>query len=188
VPPSGRAASFEIRLHRSTLRPWRADDADALARHANEREVWRNMRDAFPYPYTLADARRFIAMASALTPEQLFAIVVDGEAVGGIGVAPMTDVYRRCGEIGYWLAKSHWNRGIVGEAAAAITAYAFDALELVRVQTGVFAWNTASMRVLDKCGYERECVQRRAAFKDGSFVDLVLYAKLRPEPGPVLTA
>jgi len=173
----------EIPLERCTLRPWRADDAPALARNANDREVWRNMRDAFPHPYTLREAHAWLETALGTRPVRLFAIDCEGEAVGGIGIGVFTDVYRRTGEIGYWLAQKHWNRGIVSEAVGAITTYAFGALDLERVQSGVFAWNPASMRVLEKCGYEREGVQRRAAFKDGRFVDLVLYARLRPEPG-----
>jgi RimJ/RimL family protein N-acetyltransferase len=171
---------MEMRLERCTLRPWRADDAPALARNANDREIWRNMRDVFPHPYTLRDAREWIEATLAASPVRAFAIDVAGEAVGGIGIGVFSDVYRRTGEIGYWLARAHWNRGIVSEAVGAITTYAFGPLDLARVQTGVFAWNPASMRVLEKCGYEREGVQRRAAFKDGGFVDLVLYARLRP--------
>lgn len=172
---------MEIRLERCTLRPWREDDAAALARHANDREVWRNLRDAFPHPYTLEHAQKFLASARAQAPVRFLAIEIGGEAAGGIGITPLSDVYRRCGEIGYWLARSHWNRGIVTEAARAMTEYAFGPLDLVRVQTGVFAWNTASMRVLEKCGYEREGLQRNGAFKDGQLVDLVLFGKVRPE-------
>src|SRR5262245_11534057 len=138
-------ADVVFRLERSMLRPWRADDAASLARHANDREVWRNLRDAFPHPYQLEDARAFLGMVREASPVRFFAIEVGGEAAGGIGIGPLADVYRRSGEIGYWLARSYWNRGIVSEAAHAITEYAFGALDLVRVQTGIFAWNTASM-------------------------------------------
>jgi RimJ/RimL family protein N-acetyltransferase len=170
-----------LALERCTLRPWRAEDAQSLALHANDREVWRNMRDAFPHPYTLADAHRWLAMARDMQPTTFLAIEVDGAAVGGIGISPQTDVNRRSGEIGYWLGRSFWNRGITTEAVRAITEDAFTRLDLVRVFTGIFAWNAASQRVLEKCGYEREGVQRRAAFKDGSLVDCVLYARLRPK-------
>ena len=172
---------MELRLKHSTLRPWRANDAAALVKHANNRKVWRNLRDAFPHPYTLANAHAWLAAAAIMDPLRFFAIEIDGEAVGGIGIGPLEDVYSRSGEIGYWLAEPYWNRGIVSEAARAITEYAFGPLDLVRVQTGIFAWNSASMRVLEKCGYVREGVQKRAVFKDGEFADCVLYARLRPE-------
>jgi len=171
----------EFELDTCRLRPWRPADAEALARHANEREVARNMRDAFPHPYTLADAEKWLAHVCPVRPVRFFAIDVAGEAVGGAGIAPLEDIYRRAGEIGYWLAKPFWNRGIVSEAVQALTDYAFTALDLARVQTGVLAWNVGSIRVLEKCGYEREGLQKRGAFKDGQFVDLVLFAKLRDE-------
>lgn len=170
---------MELALRTCTLRAWRAEDAEALARNANEREIARNMRDAFPHPYTLEHAQRWLAENSSARPVRLFAIDVEGEAVGGAGIGALGDVYRRGGEIGYWLAKRLWNRGITSEAVDALTRYAFTTLDLARVQTGVLAWNVASMRVLEKCGYEREGVQRRGAFKDGQFVDLVLFARLR---------
>ena len=120
-------------------------------------------------------------MAVETAPRRFLAIVVGGEAAGGIGVTPFNDVYRHSCEIGYWLGRSQWNRGIVSEAVQAVTEYAFGPLDLARVQTAIFEWNGASMRVMEKCGYEREGVQRRGAFKDGRFVDCVLYARLRPE-------
>jgi RimJ/RimL family protein N-acetyltransferase len=168
-------------LTSARVRPWRVEDAESLARHANDREVWRNMRDLFPHPYDLAAARAWLARVVPERPVRMFSIEVEGEAAGGIGVTPFTDVYRRGGEIGYWLGRAHWNRGIVSEALRAVTAYAFETLDLVRVEAAAFAWNPASMRALEKAGYAREGVRQRGAFKDGQFVDCVLYARLRVE-------
>ena len=67
------------------MRSWRPSDVDALAQHANNRNIWINLRDRFPHPYTKRDARAFIRAARAQRPETAFAIVVDGEAGGGIG-------------------------------------------------------------------------------------------------------
>lgn len=173
---------MEWQLANARVRPWRIEDAESVARHADDHEVARNMRDAFPHPYTLAHAQRWLANAVGVRPVRHFAIEVADEAAGGIGISPLTDIYRRSGEIGYWLARRHWNRGIVSAAVEAITEYAFTTLDLARVQTGILAWNTGSARVLEKCGYEREGLQKRGAWKDGQFVDLVLYAKLRPDP------
>lgn len=171
----------EFRLQHALVRPWRSADAQALTRHADDRGVWRNMRDLFPHPYGLENAREWLANVVPVQPVRMFAIEVEGESAGGIGVTPLSDVYRRGGEIGYWLGRAHWNRGIASEAVAAITAYAFETLELVRLEAAVFAWNPASMRVLERCGYRREGVRRHGAFKDGEFVDCVLYARLKAE-------
>src|SRR5262245_58241548 len=116
---------MEIRLARCTLRPWRRGDEEALVRGANNREVWRNLRDAFPHPYTLADAVAWIDRClQAETPRGL-AIEVRGEARGSIGVFPLEDVHRRSAEIGYWLAEEEWGRGIMTEAVEAMTERAF---------------------------------------------------------------
>ena len=75
--------------HRSSekcvLRSWRWTDAEPVQRHANSRQVWRNLLDGFPSPYTVRDARRWLIHALAMSPETAFAIESDGEAVGGIG-------------------------------------------------------------------------------------------------------
>ena len=76
---------MEFELSKSRLRPWLPGDEQSLVRHANNRKVWRNLRDAFPHPYTLADARQWIQIANPSPPITNFAIIVDGAAVGGIG-------------------------------------------------------------------------------------------------------
>jgi RimJ/RimL family protein N-acetyltransferase len=83
------------------------------------------MRDLFSSPYTSDDAHRFIAMATGPAPNILLAIEVQGEAVGGIGIHPLEDVYRGTGEIGYWLAEPFWGSGIVTDAVRAIIPVAF---------------------------------------------------------------
>ena len=168
-----------LHLERCTLRPWHVDDAASFARHADDREVWRNMRDVFPHPCAAEHAQRWLERACAAEAGRAFAIEVEGEAVGEIGITPLTDVHRRTGELFYWLGRAVWNRGIATEVVRAFTEHAFTVLDLVRVQATVYEWNPASMRVLEKCGYERESTKRRAALKDGRFVDCIEYARLR---------
>lgn len=170
---------MEINLQRSTLREWREGDEDSLVRHANNRAVWRNLRDAFPHPYTLSDARNWIKLANPSRPVANFAIVVDGHAVGGIGLILREDVNRRSAEIGYWLGEEYWGRGIATEALQAVTDYAFQNFDLCRIYAGVFEWNPASMRVLEKAGYELECRLRKNVTKDGKNIDELIYTVLR---------
>jgi len=141
--------------------------------------IWRNLRDAFPHPYTLANAQHWIRSANPATPVTNFAIVVDGIAVGGIGLVLKDDVFRRSAEIGYWHGEEYWGRGIVTEAVRAVTDYAFATFDLCRVYAGVFEWNPASMRVLEKAGYEYECRMRKSVVKDGEIIDELIYAIVR---------
>jgi ribosomal-protein-alanine N-acetyltransferase len=172
--------TVELTLSRCTLRPWRRGDEPALVRHANNRNVSRNLRDRFPYPYTAADAAEWIARASDQSRPTSFAIVVDGEPVGGIGIELGTDVFRRSAEIGYWLGEPFWGRGLATEALRALTDYAFVHFDLCRLEAGVFDWNPASARVLEKAGYVLEGRSRLAVTKDGRTGDRLVYALVRP--------
>lgn len=164
-----------------SLRPFRSSDAPSFSKHANNRNVSKNLRDAFPFPYRLEDAHGFIEKFSAEQPRGLVrCIEVEGEAVGGIGVHPLDDVYRRSAELGYWLGEPFWGRGIATAAVRAISEAAFvKDRELVRIQASVFGWNPSSARVLEKAGFAREGVLRQSVFKDGVLADSYLYARVR---------
>ncbi|MBI1852807.1 MAG: GNAT family N-acetyltransferase [Planctomycetes bacterium] len=169
-----------IQLERCAVRTWRMSDAESLARHANNRKVWLNLRDGFPHPYGLPDARRFIRAALARDPETWFAIAVDDQAIGGIGFSLHTDVERVSAEIGYWIGESFWGRGITTEALRAVTAHAVVKHQLTRIFAVPYEWNPASCRVLEKAGYVLEGRMRRSAIKDGKVIDQFLYAYVVP--------
>lgn len=172
----------ELRGGLSSLRPFRRGDEDDLVRHADDREVWRGVKDRFPHPYTRADAEEWISRClEEGEPTRTFAIAVDGQVVGCIGLETRGDIYRLGAELGYWLGRAFWGRGIVTEAVGLVTEHAFEALELIRVQAGVYDWNPASARVLEKNGYVREGRLRKAVIKDGRVGDLLLYAKVRED-------
>ena len=171
----------QMTLKLCEVRSWRAADAEPLARHANNRNIWMNLRDAFPYPYSARDAREFIKSTRARTPETLFAIAVDGEAVGGVGFVLHHDVERVSAEIGYWLAEPFWGRGIATDALCGVTDYAITTHALTRIYAVPFAWNAGSCRVLEKAGYVLEATLRRSAIKDGVITDQKQYAFVVPE-------
>ena len=167
---------MQLMLKTCDVRSWRTSDAESLLRHANNRNIWLNLRDAFPHPYTKHDARAYIRSVRERTPETTFAIAVDDEAVGSVGFVLRTDVERVSAEIGYWLAEPFWGRGIATEALAALTQYAIVAHGLTRIYALPFAWNLASCRVLEKAGYVLEARLRRSAIKDGEITDQMQYA------------
>jgi RimJ/RimL family protein N-acetyltransferase len=169
----------EILLGHLLLREWRRGDEAWLVRHANNPKVAQNLRDRFPHPYTLDDANRWIAHASAEDPVTNFAIVADGEAVGGIGVLRQQDVDRRSVEIGYWLGEAYWGRGFATDAVCAVTEYAFANFDICRIYATVFESNPASVRVLEKAGYTCEGRLRNAVTKDGRTMDSLLYALVK---------
>jgi [ribosomal protein S5]-alanine N-acetyltransferase len=161
------------------LRDWTARDAPSLVRYADNPRIAATLRDAFPSPYTLEDAQRFIALATSPGPHRFLAIEVDSVACGGIGIHPLDDVHRRTAEIGYWLAEPYWGRGIVTGAVRAFVPVAFHGSGITRLQAGIFANNPASMRVLEKCGFTLEAVHRNAVTKNGVTMDEMMYVLLR---------
>lgn len=165
----------------STVRSWRTSDVPSLVKHANNANIARQLRDRFPHPYTAADARRFIEGVTSARPVTTFAIDVDGEAVGGIGFSPGSDVERYSAEIGYWLAEPFWGRGIASDAVRVVSQYAFDKCNVLRLFALPFADNARSTRVLEKAGYTREAILRSSSVKAGIPRDQALYALINPE-------
>lgn len=170
---------MEMKLATCTVRSHLWSDREALVRHANNRKISINLRDRFPYPYTMADARNFLESVVGQKPETSFAIVVDGEAVGGIGLTLQSDVGYRSAEIGYWLGEDYWGRGIATEVLTAMTEYAFAKFDLCRLFAHVFEWNPASARVLEKAGYTYEGRLRKSVTKEGRTIDQLMYAMVR---------
>lgn len=160
------------------IRDWRHSDAPALARHANNPRVWANLRDRFPSPYTLDEAEAWVRHCTRVTPATDFAIAVEGEAIGGIGVVLQHDVERTGAETGFWLGEAWWGRGIMTAAVSAFAPWALEHYRLTRLYAHVFEFNTASARVLEKAGFILEGRLRKAAVKQGRVIDQFLYARV----------
>jgi RimJ/RimL family protein N-acetyltransferase len=167
---------MHVVLKACEIRSWRPNDLEPLVTHANNRNIWLNLRDRFPHPYTARDGQAFLKHMRDQRPETAFAIAVNGEAAGSIAFQLGGDVERVSAEIGYWLGQPFWGRGIATEALVAITEYAVATHGLTRVFAVPFASNTRSCRVLEKAGYVLEGRLRRSAVKDGVITDQLQYA------------
>ncbi len=140
------------------VRDWRAGDRAALLQYANNRRVWRNLKNRFPHPYTAADADAWLALARTDPQRTGWAIDVNGIAVGGIGLVPGEDVHAKSAHIGYWLGEPYWGRGIMTDAVRAVSGHALAVLGFRR----------------------REAVLKKSIFKDGQLIDCMLYSRLAP--------
>ena len=161
------------------LRELLDSDLQKLSEYANNKKVAINLRDAFPNPYTLEDAKRFKAMIETRKPKTFFAIEFKGEYVGNISLLMGTDVYRRSAELGYFIGEPFWNQGIATAAVKIITNWGFNNLDIVRIHTGVFDFNKASQRVLEKCGYIKEAVFKKSVCKNNMIYDEIRYAIIK---------
>ncbi|MBZ5535656.1 MAG: GNAT family N-acetyltransferase [Acidobacteriia bacterium] len=170
---------MEIPIDPWKLRSFEITDVVALVKYANNWKVARNLWDSFPHPYTTEDALGWIHYALAKKPETHFAIASPNEVIGGIGFYPQRDIYRQSAEIGLWVGEPFWGKGIATLALKAATEYAFAHLNLVRLYAGVFEWNPASARALEKAGYVFEGRLRKSVVKDGENIDQLMYAIIR---------
>jgi RimJ/RimL family protein N-acetyltransferase len=171
---------MELKLARCTIRDCRLGDAVSLAKHANNRNVSIKLRDRFPFPYTIEDAKSFLERAVAKDrPEQIFCIDIDGSLVGTIGLHRGEDVHRLSAEMGYWLGEEFWGKGIMSEVVPAFVDYCFEKFSLTRMFASTYVTNLASARVLEKAGFVLEGRLRKNVIKDGQILDSLLYAKTK---------
>lgn len=162
---------------RLKLRPWESEDWKPLLRYANNRKVWLGLREIFPHPYTEKDAQWWIKHFADNPRHFNLALEFSREAIGGISLHLLEDVHQKTADIGYWLGEAFWGQGLATEAVTALTQWGFTHLDLVRIQAGVYTSNKASQRVMEKAGYEREALLKKAIFKDGKIQDEIIYAK-----------
>ena len=184
-----------------TIRHMRPSDAEASAAYCNNRKIWINMRDRFPAPYTLEAAHEWIEInrnsktwqasgpsmgtgaemtwEGAMVPPNYF-ICLDDVAIGGIGLMFGSDVGRRTAEIGYLLSEEHWGKGFMTGVVRTFVEWVWETFpQLLRLEAGIFGWNRASCKVLEKAGFGFEGMSRCGVWKDGRPVDLIEYAKVR---------
>lgn len=163
-----------------TLRNWQEKDIKSLAKNANNKKIWDNLRDEFPYPYTELAAKQWIEIANRDNPITNFAIEYNGNAIGGIGIIKQTDVFRKNAEIGYWLGEKYWNKGFATKALNAMVQYTFENFDVNRLFAHVFESNISSIRVLTKCGFTEEACLNNAIIKNNIFQNCYIYSFIKP--------
>ncbi len=166
-----------------SLTEFRPSDKPALIEHLNDKEIYdRTLR--IPYPYTEKDADEWLGIIAKATQQQgrpvHFAIRnAEDYLIGGCGFNDFQMGKSHRAEIGYWIAKPFWGQGIMTAVVRRACEYAFEEFGLVKIIAHVNATNPASARVLEKCGFEQEGYLRKHHLKDGQFLDVRLYARLR---------
>ena len=165
-----------------TIRPWRMSDAMDLAAALSDPAILNNLRDGLPYPYTEKDAEDYITAMLCADKSAVFAyaICLEDRAVGSIGAFRQSNIHFRTAELGYYLAREYWGRGIVTEAVRQLCERVFAQTDILRIYAEPFSDNVGSRRVLEKAGFQLEGTLRRSAVKEGEALDTRLYAILRP--------
>lgn len=161
-----------------TLRDFSESDIDRLIDILNDDAVTQYLSTKIPFPYTKEDAIWWVKEGS--NSELIKAISVDGILVGCIGINTGEFEYERSGEIGYWLARSHWRKGITSAAIRQLSEYAFSHTNMVRLFASVFSSNIPSMQLLLKSGFHQEAILERSIFKNGHFYNNHIFSLLKP--------
>ena len=161
------------------LRPWNISDLDSLVKYANNWNIAKNLTDKFPFPYSENSGRAFIEFATKDDPIHIFAIDINGQAVGGIGIHPQDDIHRKNAELGYWLAEPFWGKGVISNAVKQSVDFAFYTFHIARVFARPFGTNLASQKVLEKNGFLLEGRFEKVLFKNNEYLDELIYAVRR---------
>ncbi|MDR3227100.1 MAG: GNAT family N-acetyltransferase [Prevotellaceae bacterium] len=160
------------------LRKFTESDAESLAKHANNINIAKWLTNMFPNPYTLENAKDFIASVANDNPTKVFAIEINGEAAGAIGITLQTDIFLKNAELGYWLSEEYWGNGIVPRAIKETVEYGFKTFDITRIFARPFSTNLRSQRVLQKSGFLLEAQLSKTIFKNGEYFDEMIYAVL----------
>ncbi|MBS3913299.1 MAG: GNAT family N-acetyltransferase [Bacteroidetes bacterium] len=161
------------------LRPWEMEDKLSLVKYANNKKIADNLRNLFPYPFEEKNADHFISLWTSMQPVRVFAIELDGEAIGAIGLHAKEDVHEKNMELGYWLAEPFWGKGIATRAVGMMVNYGFKTWPILRIYAGAFGSNIASQKVLEKCGFFREGILKNSIWKNERIDDEIIYAIYR---------
>jgi len=163
------------------LRELQSSDAISIAKYANNNNIANNLRNIFPHPYTVEDARSFIneSRNNEEKNQYIRAIVVNQEAAGVIGCFIKDDVHCKCCEIGYWLGEEFWGKGIMTEAVKRMCQEIFQSFDVVRIFAEIFSYNAGSIKVLEKAGFQLEGKLKNSIYKNGIVSDSFIYAFIR---------
>jgi RimJ/RimL family protein N-acetyltransferase len=161
------------------LRKLETSDKSVIAKLLNNKKIWNNLTNKIPYPYTERDAEIFLKFIERDKHHKAFAIELNREFCGIIGLIKQQDVREKSAELGYWIGEPFWNKGITTEAVKLITEYGFSNLNIIRIYSTVFEYNIASMKVLEKNGYKKEGIFKKAIFKNNKIWDEHRYFKLK---------
>jgi RimJ/RimL family protein N-acetyltransferase len=164
-----------------SIRKWRKGDEEELAFQADNKKIFDNVRDLFPHPYTINEAKKWIRHNQDIDPPENMAIVVDGKIAGSIGLKRMDDIYRKNFEVGYFLGEEYWGKGITTEALRQFVNYVFNTFDCTRIFAPVFEHNIASQKVLEKTGFRKEAYHIKSIYKNGQYFNEFVYALLKED-------
>jgi [ribosomal protein S5]-alanine N-acetyltransferase len=163
------------------FKEYHLDYAASYTEMRNNPNVLNNGYDKTPNPFTLENGIDFLSDQLGKEKPNRFLIIHENQLAGDIGITIQDDVHRLTAEIGYFIAEPFWGKGLATQAIKKMTEYAFSNFEIVRIIAGVFEFNKASMKALEKNGYYLESIRKRSVIKNGIIMDDYIWVKLKDE-------
>lgn len=165
------------------LRPYLLSDEHALATMANNPKVSMNLKDIFPCPYTIQDAKNYLNyIIQNNHPNMIeYAITIDEQFAGAISITFGQDIFSHIAEIGYWLGEPYWHQGIMKKVVAIIVKYIFSNYDTKIIKAKIFSRNVSSKKVLQANNFKHLVTLNNHAYKHGEFLDLELYELTRKD-------
>jgi len=169
------------------LSPVQQGDEDALVEHLQDKEIHDNTC-VIPFPHTYQHAQEWIETVQKRIKERGITLdwairISEEKLIGCISFhghnLSCMEVVKHTDEIGYWLARPYRGKGITTKVVKKVCEIGFEQLGLVRIEAPVFAFNDASLKVLEKVGFQLEGIQRKCYFKNGKFIDGKMYALVK---------
>lgn len=165
------------------LRRLKKSDAQSLYENAKDKKISRYT--VLPYPYTLKDARSFIRRTiKNRHKKNVYELGMElketGQIIGMVGLSKVNYKHKHA-EIGYWLGKKHWRKGITQEGVKLVLDFGFNKLKLARIYARVLHPNIPSAKLLEKCGFKYEGCMRKEVFRRGKWLDDLRYGILKEE-------
>lgn len=180
-----------------TVRTFRLSDAESVAKHGNDKQMWLNGPDFVPFPFTVNDGTEYIKKAldtskwittgpSWVGPARsaVYAICLNDIAIGSIEFMAGEDIRARGAHLGYWIGREFWGQGIATEVLAAFVAWIWETFpKFMRFDAEVYDYNLGSGKVLKKVGFEHLTTLKNAVWKDNKLAGLELWGLVRPGLG-----
>ena len=144
-----------METERILLRPWRESDAEALFKYASDPEV--GPRAGWPPHQSVEESLEIIR--TVFNTETMWAVELKetSEAIGCVGYLPASasnlKIENDQCEVGYWIAKPYWGKGICSEAMRLVVDHCFRVKGFTVLWGDYFPENPASGRVMEKCGF-----------------------------------
>lgn len=159
------------------------EDFPTLIANISDKEIYNNTL-MVPYPYKTEDAQFYFNLIKSFEKEsgikKDWTIRHKGNVIGGIGLLYNYGLKSHKSEMGYWIGKSFRNKGIMTKVIRQFADYIFNNRKLIRLEANVFIDNSASVKVLEKAGFNLEGQMKYSYMKDGALKDSFLYSKISP--------